>query len=204
MGTPILLTSHPISIFLVRHSSESRKQQEVDLATELMLQSKTCLFRGVEINHLDDVLRYGIDVSPTDSVIYADFPDKALEYGGWPKLLMAFNAEHLRWTFIEIAANSSEELKAQVFKEFPTMLPSSDGSRLWCTRLGTGDPRIASAYERSYAWWIPGDPWRALKALFILVRPEDCCPTLCVDLARKLHVMPEHVANAIGAPTTHG
>lgn len=61
----------------------------------------------------------------------------------------------------------------KVRSEFPTIIASVDGRTLWCTRLSEDDPRVASPYEAAYAWWIPGDPWSALKAVFILVRPED-------------------------------
>ena len=50
-----------------------------------------CGFRAVAIDRLEAVLRNGIDVEPVDSVIFVATFDKAGEYGGWPKLIIALN-----------------------------------------------------------------------------------------------------------------
>jgi hypothetical protein len=39
----------------------------------------TCVFRGVAIDRLPVVLKTGVDVEPTDTVLFADFFDKAWE-----------------------------------------------------------------------------------------------------------------------------
>jgi hypothetical protein len=143
------------------------------LETRLLIDSLECEFRAVAIDRLGAVLQDGIDVYPTTNVIYAEFSSKALEYGGWPKVLLALRRDSLHRTFREVPADISEEDLEEVRREFPTIIKSVDGSKLWCTRLSEDDPRIASSYEVAYAWWIPGDAWSALKSVFILVRPED-------------------------------
>ncbi len=50
-----------------------------------------CTFRGVASDRLRAVLRSGIDVEPPDSRIFAGPFDKAWEYGGWPKMLLALD-----------------------------------------------------------------------------------------------------------------
>jgi long-subunit fatty acid transport protein len=34
-------------------------------------------------------------------------------------------------------------------------------------------PQLMTAYEFQHAFWIPGDPFKALKAVFIVFRPQD-------------------------------
>jgi hypothetical protein len=58
-----------------------------------------CAFRGVGVDRLGAVLRSGIDVEPSDSVIYVDFFDKAWEYGGMPKVILALDRDFLDGTW---------------------------------------------------------------------------------------------------------
>jgi hypothetical protein len=48
-----------------------------------------------------------------------------------------------------------------------------DGEKLYLSRLAENDPRLNTDYERAYARWIEGDPFEALRAVFLFVRPED-------------------------------
>ena len=130
-------------------------------------------FRAVNISRLSTILKSGIDVEPTDSTFYADYFDKAWEYGGWPKVVLAFDIQKLRKTFTEIPANTAPEEIANLRRTFPTILPSMDGSKFWLSRLKETDPKLASGYEIAYAWWIDGDPFEALKGIFLFSRPQD-------------------------------
>jgi hypothetical protein len=130
-------------------------------------------FRGVNISRLPTILRSGIDVEPPDSVFYADSFEKAWEYGEWPKVLFALDVQKLRRTFTEVPSNTPPAELARLRKTFPTMLRSRDGSTLWLSRLREDDPKLGSAYEMAYAWWIEGNPFEALRGLFIFWRPQD-------------------------------
>ncbi len=167
----------PCDVFLIQCptdlDSPLRGEDARAVLTKLFIDNCECEFRGVSLDRLGTILQQGIDVHPTTGLIFVDFPDKAVEYGGWPKVLLALKRDLLRRTFREISADSSEEEIQTVCREFPNIVKSIDGSKLWCTRLDKDDPRIASSYENAYARWIPDDPWAALKAVFVLFRPED-------------------------------
>jgi hypothetical protein len=79
-----------------------------------------CRFRSIEANKLLSVLRNGVDVDPTNGVIYVGPFDKSWEYGDFPKVTLALDFNKLRKTFCEISAalppNEIETLR----KRFPT------------------------------------------------------------------------------------
>lgn len=132
-----------------------------------------CLFRAVSIDRLPTVLKHGIDVEPTNSVIWAIGLDKALEYGEWPKLVMALDHEYMKRTFAELDANASEEEQELVRRDYPTFVSQGEGLKLFFSRLTEDDPQLCTNYEFYSAWWIPGNPWDALKGIFILFRPKQ-------------------------------
>jgi hypothetical protein len=177
MSKYVRLSRRPCDVFLIRCppdlDSPLRGQEANALLANLLIGYPQCVFRGVSVDRLSIVLRQGIDIHPTDGVIFAALPDKAIEYGAWPKILLALDRDSLSPTFKEISTNSSEEAIQSVRRDFPNLVRSIDGSKLWCTRFSKDDPRIATDYEIGYAWWIPGDPLAALKAVFVLLRPED-------------------------------
>ena len=127
-----------------------------------------CLFRGVSVEKLNTVLKLGIDVEPTDAVIFTDvYLEKVWEYGGWPKIVLALSRDGLQRTFEEISSDTSEEKLAEMRARFPTMLTPSEGKMLRFSRLAESDSRLASVYETEYARWIPGDPLQVLKMIMI-------------------------------------
>ncbi len=132
-----------------------------------------CEYRGVSVDSWKRVIANGIDVVPKDSVIYTDYFEKAWEYGDWPKLIMAFDWKHLQKTFCELPTSTPKREVDELRLRFPTMLTSEDGTKLWLSRLKEDDPRLASDYEISYAKWIEEDPFEALRAVLLFVRPED-------------------------------
>jgi hypothetical protein len=135
-------------------------------------------YRGVGLDRLATVLTTGIDVEPSDSVIFADFIDKAWEYGGFPKVILALDPGRLERTFREIPADTPQDELDAVRERFPNVLTSADGETLWCSRMSIEDPRIASPYEWAYAWWIPGDPFEALRAVLLFASEDDTAQIL--------------------------
>lgn len=126
--------------------------------------------RGVRADRLGHVLRTGIDVSPTDSPIFAEIGlDKALEYGcDGDQLILLLDVRKLRRTFREVPADSDASLLAELRQSFQTELRSKDGKSIWFSRLGKDGGGAGTSYEADYAWWIPGDPWEALRGLIVL------------------------------------
>ena len=172
-----ILAMNPVPIVLITIPDEDRiGADETDLVFKIQaLLGRDlwgCKFRGVELDRLPNVLESGIDVIPTNAPIFADFLDKALEYGGWPKLVLALDSRQMEKTFKEVPSSIPEAELAELCSTFPLVLPSSDGRSLWLTRLSEGDPRIGTAYEYGYAWWIRGDAFKALNAVLLFDHPD--------------------------------
>src|SRR5258708_5455071 len=139
-----LMASTPCDIFFVSCPSDFVLKLPKDPSCEsFALNYPDCGFRGVSIDSLPAVLQQGIDVVPTNDVIFVDDLDKALEYGGWPKVLLALRWSSLKCTFKHLPADSSKEKVEKVRHEFPNMVKLDDRS-LWCTRLKEDDQRIAT------------------------------------------------------------
>jgi hypothetical protein len=132
-----------------------------------------CVFRAVNFDRISRVVATGADVVPTDSPIYADAFDKAWEYGGWPKLILAYASSAVERTFREVPANTPSEELRLLRERFPTVVASPDGTKLWLSRPAEDDRRLATPYEMAYGWWIPGDPFEALHAILVFARRED-------------------------------
>ena len=180
-----LLLSDPVPVLLIElDAGDSKFRPKLDvfdrtfaqllppnvLDVELLWE---CRFRADSLDRLQTILTTGIDVEPSDAVIYADFFDKALEYGGWPKVVMALRQGGLQRTFRKIAADTPADQISELRRTYPTMLTSVDGQRLWLSRLPTEDPRVTTPYEADYAFWIPGRALDTLAGVFVLVRPNE-------------------------------
>ena len=129
-----------------------------------------CVARGVSFDRLPAILRNGCDVEPVNSAIYASSDlNKALEYGTEDdQVVQFFQADQLTATYREVEASIPDVELAELRKTYPTLIRSTDGARLWLSRLGEDDRRIATDYEIEYARWIPGDPFNALAVVVIL------------------------------------
>jgi len=124
--------------------------------------------RGVSADRLSYVLRHGIDVDPTDAPIWVSSIDKAMEYGGWPKLILVLDVTRLDRTFREPVDAVD---RASLRRMFPTEVASEDGSQFWLSRLAATDRRLASEYEVAYGRWIPGNARDALVAILAIQHP---------------------------------
>ena len=128
--------------------------------------------RGVALDRFEQVIATGIDVEPSDAPIWVSSLDKAMEYGGWPKLILLLDPHCLDRTFREVGGDCSEATRADIIRQFPTELPSVDGTSRWFSRLPATDRRITSGYEIAYARWIPGDARAALRAVLLVEHPK--------------------------------
>lgn len=170
------MSDQPVPIWLVRLPSGQHYTQpfdEHDFLRQLDLEPLDHQFRAVSLDRLKYVLSTGVDVEPADSVMWVDCFDKAWEYGGWPKLMMVFDHRALEPSFREVRSDIDPPELESLREDYPTMLESKDGTRLWLSRLPEGDRRVASAYERAYGRWIGRERGNPLRALLIFVRPED-------------------------------
>ena len=130
------------------------------------------LFRGVSLERLPTVLAAGVDVEPTDSIIYGDFISKAYEYGGENKVIMAFrhSGPDMRPLVLpavtQISPSTSASDAAEHRRVYPYELsPTAAGH----PRLCRVQPQSAADlnYLGTYGYFIAGNPWDALVGLFV-------------------------------------
>jgi hypothetical protein len=164
-----VLRRTPVPIVVVEQESPASAVDDDQLfhAVQNVLgdSAEALLFEGcraVPADRLAYVLEHGVDVDPTTAVIWVNFLSKALEYGGYAKLIEVFDLERLELTFREVPANTTAEDLAVLAESHPTRLTSEDGEMLWLSRLSASDRRISSPYEVAYGRWIPANPWAAL------------------------------------------
>lgn len=125
------------------------------------------MYRAISMDSLAAVATSGIDVTPSDAVIWAtDCLDKALEYGGdSTKAVLVLDAKALARSFTIVPSGASPSLIEEVEKRIgPDFLAQPDGSRYY-SRLPTDDRRRDTPYEREYGWYIPGAPFSALAGI---------------------------------------
>lgn len=126
--------------------------------------------RCVGLERLPMILQHGVDVFPTNSVIWADTTaGKALEYGGDEKVMMLFNEDHTKPAYRTIPATTPQNELEELRILYPTINPSADGSTLSLSRLPKNDTRTAN-YDIFFGRWIPGDPFEALAGLVLFGR----------------------------------
>lgn len=140
------------------------------------------LWRGVSLERLEAIARHGIDVEPSTAHFFVSYFDKALEYGGLPKVLMGFSTKGVLPTHQEFAADDIEQIH-RAMETYPTRLTSEDGTRVWLSRLPAASAMVSSLAEVEYARWIPGDPWDVLRVLIFVVRQKDALEALTCALS---------------------
>jgi hypothetical protein len=119
------------------------------------------------------ILSTGVDVEPTTAPFFVTpHFDKAWEYGGWPKVIMALDPKQLELTYREIPADTPADEVARLMQDYPARFESETGDSFWLTRFPESDTGAGSAYERDYARWIPGNALQALLAVFVF-KPES-------------------------------
>ena len=164
----------PVPLVAIEHDSmEAMRDSEILKAVQGMLGKIGNVilrpgYRAVGLDRLQYVLERGVDVDPIDAVIWVNFLDKALEYGGTEKLVLVFDPKQLDTTFREVRAGSPPEELAVLSMRYPTKLTSEDGEMCWFSRLSATDKPITSAHEVDSARWIPTDPWVALRLLLVV------------------------------------
>lgn len=122
---------------------------------------------GVPLDACERVLMNGIDVLPTDSVIYANDLEKASEYGGRDKLIMILNQTKMRRSYMLLDEGADPETRRRVEQEYGTEPIIFPEGTIWYSRLAPTDRRRGSPYEEENGWYIPGDPFSVLSGIII-------------------------------------
>ena len=176
----VLLLNGPVPVLVVECAAgfSPRKEFVFKLQSLCRVQMPPTVgncARGVSFDRLPALLRNGCDVEPVHAPLYATiYLDKVVEYGcEEDQVIQFFSQRHLDWTWREVGADIALGQLASLRKTFPTLLTRPDGSGYWLSRLPESDPRLASAYEREYGMWIPGDPMKALVAVAVLGEDFD-------------------------------
>ena len=76
-------------------------------------------------------------------------------------------------TYREIASDTPEAEIARLREQYPTLVESRDGEKLWLSRLPEDDKRVSTVYETEYAYWIPGNPMEALRAILLISDKDE-------------------------------
>lgn len=163
------VTDHPVPIWfgVVETDTLHSPPERFTKLSRLDLELLRCDFRSVSIDRLDTVLATGIDVHPTDAVLFANTFDKAWEYGGFPKVMLALEIKGMSRTWKKRPSDAPEAELDELRKQYPTVVERADGEELWFSRLPEHDPRVATPYETAHGRWIPGDPFDVLRAILI-------------------------------------
>jgi hypothetical protein len=127
-------------------------------------------FRGVAFGRLEQVLTTGIDVQPPDRPFYVSEFEKALEYGDWPKVMLALDYDSLDRPWRRVREGMSPEEVASIRKTFPNEVRDARGG-LWLTNVRREGLESSFQYDIDYGRWIPGSAWDALRAVIVLTRP---------------------------------
>lgn len=93
-----------------------------------------------------------------------------MEYGYWPKIIMAFDSEKLTNTWKEISSEINKQELRNLRKIYPTIEKSIDGQKIFLSRLSEDDPRRNTDYEIAYAKWVKGNPFDALRFVLIVLQ----------------------------------
>lgn len=132
-------------------------------------------YRGVSISRLPVILSTGIDVEPTTATIFTGDFQKATEYGGLPKVIMALDRKRLDRTYKKVPADTPADEIAELRRDYPNRLDGADcadDTSIWLTRLPADNPCAGAVEEKLYCRWIPGNPLDALVAVFVF-QPEQ-------------------------------
>lgn len=202
-GSPVtstarLLAQHPVHVWQIDTENEFKLSANPALsaleewATAVMIDSAPAegahwvTFRGVPLARLADVLRTGIDVTPTDAPIFCtDGVDKAFEYARpavgetGPGLILALRGPHLERTFRDLDADASPAEIATARETYPHPA-GNPGGRIRFSRLAD---QTTPGYEEAYGYWIPGNAREALIAVSVLGQGSEVDETVATALA---------------------
>jgi hypothetical protein len=169
------LFAQPVPVWAAKMDTKTNRYNKAPLGHAELRKTfdvlhRSVKFRGVELDRLPTVLAAGVDVEPTTAPIFVSDFEKAWEYGGLPKAVMAFDGKLLEPTYREvIVAETTDDEIVKLMADYPTRIEVASGERLHLSRFPETDPRAASRYEMEYARWIPGDPFEALVAVFLFL-----------------------------------
>ena len=161
-------------------------------------------WRCVTLDRLPIVLASGVDVEPADAPIYVTpHVDKAFEYGGaikWgtqePTVLLGYNHRALDRTFREVPSDIAPDELDKLKTTFPNVSPSTDGETLLLSRIASGPP----AYEFNYGYWIPGDPFDALRTVVVIGRRDRGIGSATRDAVSACSAVTWRSTEHFGAP----
>src|SRR5262249_32033650 len=115
----------------------------------------------------------GIDVLPTDSVIYANDLEKASEYGGRDGLIMLLNPSEMRRSYMMLDASADPDNRRHIEQEYGTDPIIFPEGTLFYSRLPPTDRRRGTPYEVANGWYIPNDPFKVLSGVIICAGQTD-------------------------------
>jgi hypothetical protein len=192
--TAALVTTQPIPVLVVEHNEPDPKWLK-DLANSHTIENavKDLLgldyfrsvmgdgCRGVPFDRLGDVMAEGVDVRPTDSVIWVDHLDKAVEYGSEDGVvIMVFDRAQLKPASIVFPKSTSEEELAHFANDYPTRVDDYHGDIL-ISRCG---PKQDPGYGLIYGSWIQSNAFDALRMVLVIAQEGHNAKQRVVEIIR--------------------
>lgn len=171
-----LVTRDPVPVFFVQMERKQVYPTQVD-AYGLLKDAEQLvpgiglpllgLCRGISYRRLPVVVRTGIDVDPPDAPFFAEYITKAVEYGGWPKVLLVLDEDMTAPACLDLAADCDADLLESLKVDYPTMKSLGAGT-IRLSRFPAGHHAVGSAEENAFGHWIPDNQKAALLAIVVL------------------------------------
>lgn len=166
-------STEPVPIWAADAGPSDVPNQFEPPVLDLLVDHSGLVFRGVGLDRLPTILATGVDVSPTDSLIYCAEMDKANEYGDFPRVIMAFRyRDENKQTVLHRATATifpftSPDNAAELRALYPFETARRDDCTVHLSRINPTDT-VRMNYARDHGHFLPGDPWRALVGLFVV------------------------------------
>ncbi|WP_027137402.1 hypothetical protein [Gaetbulibacter saemankumensis] len=149
------------------------------------------VFRGTDFSRLTYVINHGVEgENPTDAFWAIPFSiDKALEYGGYPKMLLCYDFEQCQRSYERIKNTDENAVQISKLKNtYKSFLYSKDNKEIWFSMFGDNDERnynrIGTPYEMSYGYYIPKNQKKALKYIVAIASGKDWINQLMLEFSK--------------------
>ncbi|MDR7252259.1 hypothetical protein J2X46_001235 [Nocardioides sp. BE266] len=183
-------TDVPVPIWAAEVTPDDRPDEVDDLTMSLMMANRGVTYRGVNLDRLPVILEHGVDVEPTDAIIYCGPLEKAYEYGRLPKVVMVYRTADERGdVIVQPAVTTIHDITspadaASRRRSHPHEMQRAEGSPIVLCRVAP-ESEAHYAYYRAYGRFIPGDPWDALIAILVFGDAEALSAARAVIETRR-------------------
>lgn len=173
MSVFAVVATRPVPVFIVAGPRKQLHSDELDSAELVRALAEDfgeeSLFRCVDLEWLGDVLTNGAGPAPDDTLMWCDsWPSALPEFGDSLGVVLAYRQSSLARSWLQLPS-STRLADVDVLRSiYPNVATLEDGS-FWLSRLPSTDSRWGpEADESEQGYWIPGEPFDALQAVFLV------------------------------------